>query len=81
MHDEPETDTELAPGERELADRLISQRPAPAAGFRGALGRYLAARDPGYGPRPERLRLLAVSYLAAGSLLIGVGTLIAVGAL
>jgi hypothetical protein len=81
MPDEPETETELTPSERDLADRLTSQRPVPAAGFRGALARYIAARDPGYGPRPERLRLIVVSYLGAGLVLIGVAALIAVGAL
>lgn len=81
MHDEPEKDIELTIGERELGDRLSDERPVPAAGFRGALGRYLVSRDPGYGPRPERLRLTVAGYLAAGLLLIAVAALIAVGAL
>ena len=78
MHEEP--DPEFTATERELGDRLSRQRPVPAAGFRGALGRYLAARDPGYGPRPRRLRLIVITCLAAGLLLIGVAALLAVGA-
>jgi hypothetical protein len=58
------------PAEQELADRLVDARPAPPAGFRGTLGRHLAQRDPGYGPRPERLRLVVAGYLGAGGLLI-----------
>jgi hypothetical protein len=79
--DEPDIATELGPGERELADRLDGERPLPAAGFRGALARRLAARDPGYGPRPERLRLIVGAYLGAGSLLIVLGALSATGVL
>jgi len=44
---------ELEGGEYELADRLGAERPVPSAGFRGVLRRHLAARDPGYGPRPR----------------------------
>jgi hypothetical protein len=75
VFDETDSNPELGPDERELAGRLGVERPVPAAGFRGALGRHLAARDPGYGARPERLRLIVAGYLAAGSLLIAVGTL------
>lgn len=81
MTDEPDIAAELEPGERELADRLGGERPIPAARFRGALARHLAARDPGYGPRPARLRLLVVGYLGAGSLLISLGALSATGVL
>lgn len=80
MHDEPERTPELGPDEAQLAERLSGERPLPAARFRGALGRYLAARDPGYGPRPERLRLIVLSYLAGGTALLGVAALVAVGA-
>jgi hypothetical protein len=68
---------ELAAEEQELAARLAEERPVPRAGFRGALGRHLASRDPGYGPRPERLRLMVAGYAGAGTCLIAVGALIA----
>jgi hypothetical protein len=72
---------EVEPGERELADRLGGERPVPAAGFRGALARRLIALDPGYGTRPERLRLMVAVYLAVGTVLIALGGLGAAGAL
>jgi hypothetical protein len=81
MTDEPDNAPELGSGEFELADRLGGERPVPAADFRGTLARRLAARDPGYGPRPERLRLTVAAYLGAGSLLIALGALSATGAL
>jgi hypothetical protein len=62
--------TELHPAEHELAERLKVTRPVPAAVFRGRLGRHLIESDPGYGPRPERLRLFVAGYLGAGGLLI-----------
>lgn len=74
-------DDEFTPAEREVADLLAAERPIPAAGFRGALGRYLAARDPGYGPRPERLLLIVAGYLLLGLLLIGFGALLAAGSM
>jgi hypothetical protein len=64
------SNSEFEPTEEELADRLTSARPLPLAGFRGALGRHLSERDPGYGPRPERLRLIVAGYLGAGGVLI-----------
>ena len=70
MTDQPNGSPELGPPEQELADGLTIARPVPAAAFRGRLGRYLAERDPGYGPRPERLRLIAACYLGAGGVLI-----------
>ena len=72
---------ELGPAERELADRLGGARPVPAAGFRGALGRRLAARDPGYGSRPKRLRLMVAGWAGTGAVLLALGALTAVGAL
>jgi hypothetical protein len=71
----------LEPHEQELARRLEGDRPVPAADFRGELGRRLVADDPGYGPRPERLRTIAAVYLAAGAGLMAVGALQAAGAL
>jgi hypothetical protein len=67
--------TGLAPAEQDLADRLALARPVPPAGFRGKLARRLADRDPGYGPRPERLRLIVAGYLGAGGLLIALAAL------
>lgn len=61
--------------EHDLADRLRFARPVPGAAFRGALGRRLAERDPGYGPRPERLRLIVAGYIGAGGLLIALAAL------
>jgi hypothetical protein len=81
MTDEPDIPNEPDPAERRVADRLGGERPVPGASFRGALGRRLAAFDPGYGPRPERLRLMAVAYLGTGSLLIAFGALSAAGVL
>ena len=59
----------------DLADRLAFARPVPPAGFRGVLGRRLAEQDPGYGPRPQRLRLMVASYLGAGGVLIALAVL------
>ncbi len=74
-------DADLDPTEREAAAQLVSARAVPAAEFRGALGRHLVARDPGYGPRPERLRPLVSLYLGAGAALLGLGALLATGVL
>jgi hypothetical protein len=73
VNDEPDIARQLGPGEHELAERLHTQRPLPAAGFRGALRRHLAAQDPGYGPRPQRLRLVVAGYVTVGSVLIAAG--------
>lgn len=77
----PEPSDEFESEDRELAKQLDVQRPVPAAGFRGALGRYLLARDPGYGPRPARLGLMVAAYAGAGTILVGLGALVATGAL
>jgi hypothetical protein len=61
---------DLDAADLDLADRLRIARPVPPAGFRGKLGRRLAERDPGYGPRPERLRLMVAGYIGAGGVLI-----------
>lgn len=76
MHD-TDPHEELTPAELELADRLAAERPTPGTGFRGGLARYLAARDPGYGPRPEDLHLAVAGYLLIGLLLIAAGALVA----
>jgi hypothetical protein len=72
-------DPGLEPQEQDLAGRLIGERPLPAAEFRGALRRRLAANDPGYGPRPEHLRWIVALYLGVGAALGGLGVLQAVG--
>jgi hypothetical protein len=75
MTEDPTGPAELEPLDRDLADRLRIARPVPGAAFRGALSRRLAEQDPGYGPRPERLRLMVAGYLAAGGLLIALAAL------
>lgn len=80
MHD-ADFDSELHPAERELGERLERNRPVPAAGFRGALGRRLAERDPGYGPRPRALVPIATASFGGGLLLILLSALTATGAL
>ena len=72
---------EAGPAELELGARLAQTRAIPAAGFRGALSRHLAADDPGYGPRPPHLRLIAAAYAAAGTATLAVGALVATGRL
>jgi hypothetical protein len=77
----PEINGGLSPEEERVAERLRAEKPVPAAGFRGGLGRYLAARDPGYGPRPENLRMIVCGCLAAGAGMLALGALQATGAL
>ena len=74
MTDEPQGNDE-----QEVADTLSDQRPVPAPGFRGALGRYLAETDPGYGPRPARLRAMVAGLFGGGLVLIVLGLLQATG--
>jgi hypothetical protein len=81
MTDNPEIEGGLTAEERTLAGRLEADRPVPAAGFRGLLGRHLANQDLGYGPRPARLRLVSFGYLTASVLLLAVGALQATGGL
>ncbi len=81
MPDHPETEGLLTPSEHQVAEVLDQRRPVPGADFRGALGRRLVALDPGWGPRPARLRLLVAVYLLPGLALIGIGALIGTGAL
>src|SRR5579862_468686 len=66
MTDEPMLPEQPDPGERELVAALTARRGVPEAGFRGPLGRYLASIDPGYGPRPARLRLITAGYVGCG---------------
>ena len=74
-------DEDLAGEEPNLAERLSTDCPVPAPGFRGILGRYLAAQDPGFGTRPPALRLTAALFIAAGTLLMALAALSASGAL
>lgn len=73
--------SEPDPAERDLARRLQQSRPIPTAGFRGALGRRLAERDPGYGPRPRWLVPVASSCFSGGLVLIVLSALSATGSL
>jgi hypothetical protein len=70
MSEEPTDPAALEGDERNPATHLTIARPVPGAGFRGALSRRLSELDRGYGPRPERLRLMVAGYLGAGGLLI-----------
>ena len=79
MSEAPNLDEQLDPQEREVAAALSKRRPVPTAGFRGALGRHLFARDPGYGPRPKNLRLAVGGFVASGLLAVALGALIALG--
>lgn len=77
----PDRRREMDPAAERVAERLQGERPLPSPAFRGALGRYLAATDPGYGHRPFNLRATAAAYAAGGALLIALGALSAAGAL
>ncbi len=81
MTDSPDISPELTAEEHALAERLHAGKPVPAAGFRGALSRHLTDRDPGYGTRPERLRVIVTGCLAGGGLLLALGALQATGTL
>lgn len=76
MSDQPHEPFDFDAAEQEMADGLSISRPLPAAAFRGRLGRHLADHDPGYGPRPERLRLIVAGYVGAGGLLIALAGLL-----
>ncbi len=81
MSDESRQPDELDPEERWIDERLNRERPVPPAAFRGALGRYVAASDPGFGPRPARLWAMVAAYALTAALLILLGLLQATGAL
>jgi hypothetical protein len=62
-----------------IGKELARHRPVPSPSFRGELARYLAAEDPGHGPRPEHLWTEVFMYALAGLVLMLVGLLIAGG--
>jgi hypothetical protein len=74
-----EHEPELTGAELRLSEQLAAERPLPQPAFRGALGRLLGERDPGYGPRPERLRLLVAGLVGLGAVLVAAGALVALG--
>ena len=76
MTQHPHEPNEFETAEQEVAEGLTIARPVPAAGFRARLGRHLAKHAPGYGPRPERLRLIVACYLGAGGVLIAAAGLL-----
>jgi hypothetical protein len=80
MTDDPQAEPPTA-AEAALAESLVADRPVPAATFRGALGRQLALDDPGYRPRPTRLRPIVAVYLLTGTMLLLLGLLQATGSL
>jgi hypothetical protein len=69
------------PEDGKTAEWLRSRTPVPSPNFRGALGRYLARRDPGVGPRPPRLRLMSAACLGTGALVLVVAALQATGSI
>ena len=78
---EPRDDIPDERADTELEQLLRGQRPVPGGAFRGGLGRLVAASDPGYGPRPARLRLVVTGWIGAGIVVAGLGALQALGAL
>jgi hypothetical protein len=76
-----DSESHLEPPERDLAYRMVRERPVPGPRFRGALGRALAAGDPGYGPRPPHLVIKVAGCVGAGAALVALGALQALGAL
>jgi hypothetical protein len=81
MSEDPTINHEPTAADRALDEQLRATRPVPGAGFRGALGRHLAASDPGYENRPPHLWLISGGYLAGGSALLALGALQATGAI
>ena len=81
MNGDPEIEPELTASERALGEQLQAARQVPGAAFRGALSRHLTDQDPGYGPRPIRLRVTVSGYLAVGGALLVLGLLQATGTL
>ena len=79
MSEAPENGAGLEPADEQIGAELTAERPVPAAAFRGELRRRLIAEDPGYGPRPPKLRVAVATWIAGGLLLIALGALIALG--
>jgi hypothetical protein len=70
---------ELTPIEEAFGEALGARRPVPGGVFRGALGRYLAAQDPGLTSRPPHLwRIVGLLLVAACTLLV-IALLLALG--
>jgi hypothetical protein len=62
----------IPPMDRQLEDRLRTERPLPRPAFRGALGRRLAAmRTAGVG-RPRHLKALVAAYAGSGFVLLAI---------
>jgi hypothetical protein len=66
---EPDAAPELV----QLAERLLDERPVPAAAFRGDLRRRLLAGDLRHGSRPSRLRVLIAGWAGGGMFLLLAG--------
>lgn len=74
MRERPEADTPI--------EVLLShERQIPHPGFTDALGRWVAANAPAYGPRPEHLHHWVGACLLLGAVLILFGLFIAIGVL
>jgi hypothetical protein len=78
MTGDPDGETEV---DAELVEEMLAARSHPAAGFRGALGRYLAGEDPGHGPRPRQLRLRAAGFVLSSLLIMALALGQATGSL
>jgi hypothetical protein len=63
-----------------VADRLESERPVPAAGFRASVRRRLIEQGgASVTPRPARLRVAILGYAGSGALLLLVAAVGLVG--
>lgn len=69
---EPNLNANEREGLLAVAERLVQERPLPAASFRGDLGRRLARGEHRRLVAPRRLRLAIASYLGSGALLLAV---------
>ena len=82
MSDPYEIRDDLEPGAGEdlvaLGNRLRDARPVPRAGFRGDLGRHLAARSTGRLAMGQ-IRALIAAYAMTGLALLCVGAVSAAG--
>jgi hypothetical protein len=72
---------ELGPAEQAVSIRLEAASPVPRAAFRSSLRRLLEERDPGHGPRPNRLRSRVGALAACGPMLPALAALVASGSL